>query len=275
MALKKQALAGHVAAYVRRESSIAECLSVGAVDSAACNLKEAVMGADLVVLCTPIGQMTSLLKQMCGSLSKGALITDVGSVKRAVVTPLERLARKAGAEFVGSHPMAGSEKTGVKAAKADLFQGAICVVTPTRKTSQGALERIEALWRSIGSQVLRMSPGEHDRLVSRCSHLPHLLAAQLTHLVLDPSLPEDQQRLCANGFRDVTRIASGSPEMWRDIALANGDYLCEAAEQFTKRLRSICRAIRKGDGERLMVFYQEAKSRRDAWALRPRISSPE
>lgn len=274
MALKQRGLVGHVAAFVRRETSIAECLSFGAADSATCNLADAVAGSDLVVLCTPIGQMPGLFRQMAGSLKKGALVTDVGSVKRAVVTPLERLARKAGVDFVGSHPMAGSEKTGVRAATADLFLGAICVVTPTRWTSANGLSRTEALWEAVGSRVIRMSPSEHDRLVSRSSHLPHLLAAQLTDLVLDPALPANQARLCARGFRDVTRIASGSPEMWRDIVLANGDYLCDAVDQFSKRLKKICRAVRKRDGEKLNAFYQQAKSRRDAWAARP-VSRPE
>jgi prephenate dehydrogenase len=275
MALKQRGLAAHVAAYVRRETSIAECLSAGAADSASCSLEENVAGADLVVLCTPIGQMRALFQRLIGGLGKGALVTDVGSVKRAVVTPLERMARKAGIDFIGSHPMAGSEKTGVKAAKADLFEGAICVVTPTRNTTATALEHIETLWRSVGSRVLRLTPGAHDRLVSRSSHLPHLLAAQLTHFVLDPALPQEQGRLCANGFRDVTRIASGSPDMWCDIAIANGDYLCEAVETFAKRLKSVCRAIRKRDSEKLAKFFGEAKLRRDEWTLRPRISSPE
>lgn len=266
LALKQRGLARHICGYVRRERAIDECIAAGAVDTATCDLQEAVTGADLVVLCTPVGQMPGLFKAMRNWLRHGCLLTDVGSVKRDVVTPIERLATRSGVEFVGSHPMTGSEKTGVGAARADLFVGALCVVTSTRKTNAASFKRIEALWHAVGSQVLRMSPREHDQLVSRSSHLPYLLAAQLANNVLNPSLPALQSRLCAGAFRDMTRIAAGSPEMWRDICLANGDFLCDAVDDFINGLEAVRQAIRNGKGESVVSAFEQARSRREAWA---------
>src|SRR4029077_11218640 len=140
------------------------------------------------------------------------------SVKGGVVRELESLVAKAGGHFVGSHPMAGAEKTGVAAARADLFQDAVCVVTPTRKSNQAALRKVERFWKAVRGRLVRLSPEVHDALVSRSSHLPHVVAATLASVVLDPRQPKQLAELCANGFRDTTRVASGSAEMWRDIA---------------------------------------------------------
>ena len=275
LAIKRRGLARRVVGFVRRHASLTECRKYGAVDYATLDLLEAVADADLVVLCTPIAQMRLLLQNMRTALSPGTIITDVGSVKGSVVSDLEGLAAKAGAHFVGSHPMAGAEKTGVAAARANLFVNAVCVLTPTRKTNRKALGRVEALWKAAGARILRLSPGEHDKLVSRSSHLPHLVAAQLASLVLQPDAPRTQALLCANGFRDTTRIASSSPEMWRDIALANRRNLTASMDTFIGQLRSLREVLRHGDGEALQRFFSEAKQRRDKWSKHSASSSPE
>lgn len=265
LALRSRGLAGRVVGYVRRPASLAEAVRVGAVDAATLDLVEAVAEAELVVLCTPIGQMRALAEKLLPALSPGALLTDVGSVKATVVRDLEPLGKKAGVHFVGSHPMAGSERTGVGAARADLFADSVTVVTPTRRTDARALRAIQNLWVSVGSRVLGLSPAEHDELVSRSSHLPYLTAATLARLVLDPRRPKHQATLCANGFRDTTRVASGSPEMWRDIALANRRPLAKALGELIRDLQRVRRLVRDGNARRIETFLQEAKARRDHW----------
>ena len=212
---------------------------------------------------------------MLPALKPGAIVTDVGSVKGSVVRDLEALVAKAGAHFVGSHPMAGAEKMGVAAARADLFDGAVCVVTPTRKSNPAAVRKVEQLWRSVGSRVLRLTPDAHDDLVSRSSHLPHVVAAQLANLILSPKHPEEQGMLCANGFRDTTRIASGSPEMWRDIALANRKNLSRALETFTDGLQDFRRALVRGDARAVAKFFEQARERREQWSKGAGSPSPE
>jgi prephenate dehydrogenase len=260
-------LAAEVAGFVRRSSSIAECLQVGAVDHATEDLASAVHQADLVVLCTPIGQMADLALRMRSALKPGAIVTDVGSVKGSVVSALEPLIAAAGGRFVGSHPMAGAERMGVGAARADLYDGAVCVVTPSAQTDPEAQRRVESLWRALGSRILVVSPEQHDDLVSRSSHLVQLVAAQLVNSVLAPARPPEQALLCGGGFRDATRIASGSPEMWRDIALANRDSLGRALDELIGQLRSARGLVEAGNDHALFEFFARAKQRRDAWML--------
>lgn len=275
MALRRRRLAGLVVGLVRRAASVPECESLGAVHRATLDLREAVEGADLIVFCTPIAQMRSLGKQMLPWLKKGVIVTDVGSVKGSVVRDLEALVASAGAHFVGSHPMAGAEKMGVAAARAELFVGAVCAVTPTRKSNRAAVRKVEQLWKSVGSCVLRLTPKAHDRFVSRSSHLPHVVAAQLARLILCPGHPKEQGMLCANGFRDTTRIASSSPEMWRDIALANRQNLARALQSFVQGLQQFRRALRKGDAQAVATFFEQARERRELWSQRASSPSPE
>ena len=265
LALRRRKLAKEIAGYVRREATSKECERVGAADYATTDLLAAVSGADLIVLCTPLAQMKSLVLQMLPALKRGAIVTDVGSVKDSVVKDVETLIHKAGAHFVGSHPMAGGEKQGVLAARADLFECAVCVVTPTRKTHPTALRKVETLWKDVGARLLRTTPDVHDALVSRSSHLPHLLAATLANLVLDPKQPKAQAQLCATGFRDTTRIASGSPEMWRDIALTNRKHIGRALAGFINELNKFQSALKRGDSQAIAKFFETAKQRRDNW----------
>ncbi|HLX69633.1 MAG TPA: prephenate dehydrogenase/arogenate dehydrogenase family protein [Verrucomicrobiae bacterium] len=275
LALKKRRLADEVAGYVRRKASIIECKKAAAVDSCTTDLHEAVQDADLIVLCTPLAQMLPLFKEMRTSIKRGAILTDVGSVKTTVVKELESLVAKAGAHFIGSHPMAGAEKTGVAAARESLFENAVCVVTPTRKSNQAALKKTEQLWKAVGARVMRLAPELHDELVSRSSHLPHVVAATLANLVLDPKHPKSQPLLCANGFRDTTRIASGSPEMWRDIAVANRKNLSKALDTFIRELKTFQKALNRTDEKAAEKFFAQGKQRRDAWCARCASPSPE
>ena len=254
LALRRRKLAKEIAGYVRREVSIKECERAGATDYATTDLLAAVSGADLIVLCTPLSQMKPLMRQMLPAIKRGAIITDVGSVKGSVVRELESLVAKAGAHFIGSHPMTGGEKQGVLAARAELFECAVCVVTPTQNTNPAAWRKVETLWKDVGARLLRASPDEHDAFVSRSSHLPHLMAATLANLVLDPKLPKEQALLCATGFRDTTRVASGSPEMWRDIAVTNRKQIGRALSGFIAELNKFQSALKRGDAKAIAKF---------------------
>lgn len=263
--LRSRRLARVVVGYVRRKESVAECKKAGATDSTTLDLHGAVSGADLIVLCTPVGRMKELTRQMLPALKAGAVITDVGSVKGRLVTDLESLAAKAGAHYVGSHPMAGAEKTGVLSARADLFEGAVCVMTPTRKSNRAAVRRVEQLWKSAGCRVVKLDPDLHDELVSRSSHLPHVVAAELADYVLSPARPKAQALLCANGFRDTTRIASSSPEMWKDIAIGNRKHLAQALSELMKNLQKFRSALASGDEKMISAFFERARQRRESW----------
>jgi prephenate dehydrogenase len=284
LAVKRSRLAREVAGFVRRHASLKDCEKASAVDYATTDLLAAVSNADLVILCTPLSQMRSRVAEMLPALKRGAIVTDVGSVKASVVRELESLVQKSGAHFVGSHPMAGAEKTGVRAARADLFVNAVCVVTPTTRSGMAVVRKVEGFWKLLGARTLRLAPEQHDALVSRSSHLPHIVAAALANLVLDPARPEFQSAVCANGFRDTTRIASGSPEMWRDIILANRENLRVVLDDFVRELQKVqallrvqrVRALlRAADARKVEAFLATAKHRRDNWCVKGASTSSE
>ena len=265
LAARQRRLAGEVAGFVRRTASLKDCEKAGAVDYATTDLLAAVSNADLVILCTPLAQMRSLAQQILPALKRGAIVTDVGSVKADVVRELESIIAKAGGHFVGSHPMAGGEKMGVLAARSDLFECAVNILTPTKKSTTAAVRKLERFWKSLGARTLRMDAAQHDLLVSRTSHLPHVTAAALANLVLNPASPKTQAALCATGFRDTTRIASGSPEMWRDIALVNRKNIAKSVNAFVAELQKFQSALKSGDAKKVESFFTTAKSRRDNW----------
>lgn len=266
MALRRRGLAREVVGFARREATVAEALQAGAVDAASTDLDAVVREADLVVLCTPLGEMAALGGRLKGLLAPGAIVTDVGSVKASVLRALEDPVAAAGGHFVGSHPMAGSERTGVGAGRPDLFEGAVSVITPVATTQPAALAEVEAFWRSLGARPLMMSPETHDELVARSSHLPHLLSTALARYVLAPVHGPSQPQLCATGFRDTTRLACGSPVMWRDIALSNRGAILDALDGLEAVLRQARAVLESGDGEELERFFAGARELREGWA---------
>ena len=275
LAVKHRKLAREVAGYVRRAASLPDCERAGAVDYATTDLLAAVSNADLVILCTPLAQMVPLAQQFLPALKRGALVTDVGSVKAGVTREVGAVVQHAGAQFAGSHPMAGGEKMGVAAARADLYERAVCVVTPGRTSTAQAVRALEKFWQALGARTLRLDAAEHDLLVSRSSHLPHVAAAALVNLVLAPGATPTQAGLCAAGFRDTTRIASGSPDMWRDIALANRKTLARSRAGFAAELKKFQTALQRNDGQAIEVFFVAAKQRRDNWCASGASPSPE
>jgi prephenate dehydrogenase len=275
LAVRQRRLADEIAGYVRRAASLKDCERAGAVDYATTDLLAAVSGADLIILCTPLAQMRDLAQQFLPALKRGAIVTDVGSVKAEVVRELESVLKKSGAHFIGCHPMAGGEKMGVLAARADLFVNALNILTPTKKSPPAAVRKLEQFWKSLGARTLRLEAVQHDLLVARASHLPHVVAASLANLVLHPAEPKAQAALCANGFRDTTRIASGSPEMWRDISLANRKHLARSVDAFATELKKFQSALKAGDAVAVEQFFATAKQRRDQWCANGALAPTE
>jgi prephenate dehydrogenase len=256
LAARSVAKGCQVVGYGHRAATLQEALETGAIDTATGSAVEAVRGADLVVLCTPVGVFRDILKEIGPALSPGALVTDVGSTKRSVVEMATELLPPA-VHFVGSHPMAGSEKRGVRHASADLFQGAVCITTPGARTNQGALEKIENFWRSLGMTMIRLSPADHDRRLADVSHLPHAIAAALVTLQDDGSIP-----LAGKGFLDTTRVAAGDGGLWRDIFLDNRDNLRDSLGRLRDQLDALIARLDESNGEAVKAWLEAAATRR-------------
>ncbi len=232
---------------------------MGAIDEAATDLRAAVAGADLIILCTPVGLFGDILTGIASQLSEGAIVTDVGSTKRSVVKEAaKRLPSHA--RFVGSHPMAGSEKRGVEFAKADLFQGALCLVTPDAQTDAVAIQQVEGFWRLLGMRTARLTPEEHDRLVADVSHVPHAVAAALVTMQEEAAL-----RLAGRGFLDATRIAGGDGGLWRDILLDNRDNVKSGIWRLRAELDQLLARFETGDADVLKQWLDSAADRREQW----------
>lgn len=264
-ALRSRRLARSVVGWVRRKATISESISCGAVDQATLDPAEAVSGADLVVLCTPLEAMRPLMEQLLPHLREGALVTDVGSVKGLVTGEFESILASHSAEFIGSHPMAGGENGGVGESSEELFDKAVCVVTPRPSSSKSAVNRISKLWEDVGARVMILDPATHDELVSRCSHLPHVLSVLLARYVLGSSADPRLGGLCAGGFRDTTRIAAGDVTMWQDILIQNRARVITALNEYLVELAGLRDLLVAGDDEGLKDILSEARERRLDW----------
>ncbi len=258
LAIKKAFRGVRVAGVGRRQKSLDAARRRRMIDSAHFDAAEPAAKTDLVILATPVRAFGAHLARIAPHLRRGALVTDVGSTKGVVVRVAERVLRDAGS-FVGSHPMAGSEQKGPAFARADLFKGATCIITPTARTSRRAAGRVELLWRKLGMRTVRMTPAAHDRALARVSHLPHALAAILMRLPGKADLG-----VSASGFADMTRLASGDPEMWRDIFATNRRAILAAVDAFDERLIAFRDLVDIGDVEGIMRFFAAAKRRRDS-----------
>ncbi|MCC2672178.1 MAG: Prephenate dehydrogenase, partial [Armatimonadetes bacterium] len=263
MALRERGLARRVVGLARREATLQEALSVGAIDDGSLE-PAAVHGAELVVLAPPVLTIPPLVEALAPHLSPGAIVTDVGSTKAALMQCLSELV-PAHADLVGGHPMAGSERGGVLAARADLFQGAVYVLTRCPRTRPESVARLEALAHALGARPVVMDAEEHDTAVARISHLPHVVAAALAATSGAGGIPAETLRLLvAGGFRDTTRIASSPPEMWRDICLTNRDAILTALDHLDLALGAFRTALEAEDGAGLLEAFARGKTVRDA-----------
>ena len=259
LALRRRGLADTVVGIGRRSVSIQAALEVGAVDEATLDFEEGVAGADLVVLATPIRAFEPVTTAAAPAMRSGAVITDVASTKVQVIrTVRHALRQRPDVHYVPAHPMAGSEQRGPRAAQADLFEGAVCIVTAPEEPPTPVRQQVTAMWEALGANVIRMEPEAHDRLVARISHLPHLAAAALMQVI-----EEGEARLSGGGLRDTTRVASGDPRLWVDICRTNRDQIHRALSDYIGLLQNAADAVQSGDLEPLRRLLEEAKGKRD------------
>jgi prephenate dehydrogenase len=265
MLLKRDGLADSVVGIGRRIENLKTAVELGAIDRYVSDARDGVRDADLVILATPVDTYERHLREWGPSLRPGAIVSDVGSVKGTLVEQAEQLLPNT-VRFVGAHPIAGKEKTGVAAGSVTLFKGARCILTPTKRTEPQALQAIRALWEAAGSIVLTMDPMLHDKVLGAVSHLPHVAAFALINALseVQRTTPElDLLTYSGGGLRDTTRIAASSPEMWRDIFLWNRDNLVAQIEVYERHLQQLKRLIQSGDGPAIERELERAKKVRE------------
>ena len=258
LALRKFALAEKIIGIGRRQGSLRIARRVGAVTNTTIDLAKGVEEAELVVICTPVGQIVGHVQEAARHCPPGTLITDVGSTKVSIVEALDdRLPRDC--RFLGGHPLAGSEKSGAANARAELFDGRLAILTPTRNTLAEDFDLLEQFWQGIGSVVVQMSADEHDQAMAVTSHLPHVAAAALA-----AATPEQFFRFSGTGILDTTRLAAGDPALWRQILTLNREHVLTALERYGGCLAALHAALRDGDQTELQRLLTLAKKNRDA-----------
>lgn len=257
LAVRKRGLAKEVVGIFRHSSTMRRALRHKAIDTGTMDIAQGVKGADMVIICSPVHAIPALARQAARFVKAGAVITDVGSTKSWIVGRMEKLLAKSPAMFVGSHPMAGSERTGVEFARADLFDGSPCIVTKTARTGSRALAKVAGFWKALGARTRTMAPGEHDRMVALISHLPHVVAFSLAGAV-----PERSLDYAAEGFRDTTRIASSDPELWADIFMTNRGQILKSARLFRRYYDAVVSSISRGDRRSMTRAMASARRKR-------------
>ncbi len=261
LAAKARHAAGRVTAYARREASREQALADGVADAVFASPAEAVAGADLVVVCTPVLTMPDLVRELLPCLAEGAIVTDVGSTKSFLVEQLDKILEGSPATFVGSHPMAGSEQSGLDAARPDLYEDSVVIVTPGKvHTSDAATESVKTFWEKLGARVSLLSPEAHDAIIARTSHLPHLVAAMLTESV--DRGEEELAQYFGSGYRDTTRVAAGSEDVWHDIVKTNMKAISSEINRFGLELEVLKKMLDKEDLDAIRGYLASAKSKR-------------
>ena len=258
--VRRLGLAGSTVAADHRPESVRRALDLGLVDDAASEIAEAACGADLVVLCVPVGVSGEVAAAIAPALRPDAVVTDVGSVKARVielVAPHLDMRR-----FVPGHPVAGTEDSGPDAAQERLFEGRRCILTPDERVDPGMVARVEALWRAMGAEVDRMEAAHHDRVLAITSHLPHLLAFNLVNSARSAGvgLEDEVLKYAADSFGDVTRIAASDPTLWRDVFLSNRRAVLEAVGRYIEDLMALQRGIRWEEGDELLERFAAAQA---------------
>jgi len=264
LALKQAAAVGQVVGYGRNRQNLEKGVALGVIDRYATTIADCVSDADVIVVAVPLGAMRQVFGELKSSVRLDAVITDVGSAKGSVVSQARAELGDLFARFVPGHPIAGTEKSGVEAGFASLYQNRRVILTPLQQTAADAVEVVDQMWQHCGAVMEYLSVEHHDKVLAATSHLPHMLAYALVHHLSSLNDHEEIFRYAAGGFRDFTRIASSDPVMWRDVCLANGDALVLLIEQYQQELERIAAAIRNGDADELLKLFGRAKSERDS-----------
>jgi cyclohexadieny/prephenate dehydrogenase len=259
--LRRDKIAGEIVACARRQETLDTATTLGLCDRTTLDAAAAVGGADLVVLGTPLSAYAEIARTIAGALKPGAIVTDVGSVKQAVIRDVKPHMPE-GVHFVAGHPVAGTEHSGPASGFAELFRDRWCILTPLADTDPGALQQVTALWQSAGMKVLTMDAEHHDLVLAMTSHLPHLIAYTIvgTATDLEDTLKSEVIKFSAGGFRDFTRIAASDPVMWRDVFLNNREAVLEMLQRFSEDLTALQRAIRWGEGQKLEDLFTRTRT---------------
>jgi prephenate dehydrogenase len=265
LALREAGVVGHVTGVGRSRENLDVALRLGIIDDATADYALALRGADVVLVATPVGQMPGVFTGVARHLRPGTIITDGGSTKQNVIAAARTALGTAFAQFVPAHPIAGTEHTGAGAALAQLFRGRRVVLTPEPETNADAAARVAAMWQAAGASVSRMGAARHDGIFAAVSHLPHLLAFALVEELARRPDATEYFEFAAGGFRDFTRIASSSPEMWRDIAIANRHALLEELRGYRSQIERMERLIAGCDAEGLDAMFATAHDARNDW----------
>jgi prephenate dehydrogenase len=264
-ALREAGHVGEVVGFGRSLGNLQTATDLGVIDRAEVSVGETVRDADMIVVAVPLGSMADIFSQLATSMMDGAVVTDVGSVKRSVVTMARTALGARCSAFVPGHPIAGTEHSGVSASKADLFRHHRIILTPQDDTDVAAVVRVGAMWQAVGGDVISMTVAEHDEVLAVCSHLPHVLAYALVDLLVRRDDHKTTFDLAAGGFRDFTRIASSDPTMWHDICLANRDALVKVLKDYQQNLDDLVSAVDRRDGQWLIDTFTRAKGARDSY----------
>jgi len=258
LALKKHKLAKEIVGLSQRQSTLVQAIKYKAIDTGETDIRKALRNTDLVVLATPVDSIIKLMSLINPHLKRGCIITDLGSAKVEIIDASVKILN-APDFYVGSHPLVGSNKTGVENAHAELFENQACIMTPTASTNQSARKKVKLMWQKIGADVKNLSAEEHDEILAGISHLPHLLAFVLMEVVA-----EDNLSYATKSFKDFTRIASSSPQMWSDICLANSKNVLRSLDDMVKHLAFLRKAIVNRDANSIVHSFTKSKEKRDS-----------
>lgn len=262
-AARRAGIVEHIAGSARTQDTIDTALRLGIIDSGSLDPKDAVAGADLIFVCVPVGASGKVAEQISSVIAKDAIVSDVGSVKKAVLDAMAPYI-PSHAHFVPGHPVAGTEQSGPAAGFAELFDGRWCILTPDAGTNEDAVQKLTAFWQALGSRVEVMDAEHHDLVLAITSHVPHLIAYNIVNTAAHLERVTDREviKFSAGGFRDFTRIASSDPTMWRDVFLSNKEAALEMLARFSEDLSELQRAIRFGDGDKLFELFSNARALR-------------
>jgi cyclohexadieny/prephenate dehydrogenase len=260
-AMHRSGLARSIVGSAKTELTRTTAVRLGLVEQAHANAAEAAAGADLVILCVPVGACGGIAQQIAPALAPGTILTDVGSVKGAVIRDVGPHV-PAGVHFIPGHPIAGTEQSGPESGFAELFDNRWCILTPLPGTDSTAVDRLKRLWEAMGSQVELMNADHHDLVLAITSHVPHLIAYNIVNTAAHLERVTDSEviKFSAGGFRDFTRIAASDPTMWRDVFLNNKEAVLEMLGRFSEDLTALQRAIRYGEGDTLFKLFDAARA---------------
>jgi prephenate dehydrogenase len=260
LAMKKNGLCSTITGYGRNRGNLQRAKERNIIDSFEEDPAAACRDSDLIMLSAPVGSFLGLAKTIGPALKKGAVLTDVGSVKGSLVREIEKMMTR-DVHYIGGHPIAGSDRSGIDSANAELFKNARCVITPTENSDPSALDKIQNLWMALGSEIVILNPEEHDRIYASVSHLPHLIAYAMVNTVAE--MDRAYLDFSGKGFMDSTRIACSSEELWNDIFLLNRDNLLEVLAVFQKNLDMLDQYLKAGDADSLKAEFRKARTLRE------------